>query len=175
MARVVEIWTDGACSGNPGPGGWAAILKSGEHYREISGGLDHTTNNVMELQACVEALKVLKGSYQVVLHTDAAYIVNCYRDGWALKWVKNDWRNSKDNLVANQELWQALFELAGYPELVKGRHAVRFAKVAGHAGVELNERCDELAREQRDLHNSDLQAILAAKAAAADAAAAALA
>jgi len=169
MALLVEIWTDGACSGNPGPGGWAAILRSGEHYKEISGGEEHTTNNIVELKACIEALRSLKGACQVVLHTDAAYIVNCYRDGWAFKWVKNDWRNSKDDLVANKELWQELFSLAGYPGLFAGRHQVRFAKVRGHAGVELNERCDELARAERDRHNPKLKAKLAAAQAAASA------
>ena len=166
MAQVVEIWTDGACSGNPGPGGWAAILKSGTHYKEISGGEDHTTNNIMELRSCIEGLKAVKAPAQVVLHTDSAYIVNCYRDRWADRWVKNDWRNSKDDPVVNKELWQELFALAGYPGLYEGRNQVSFSKVAGHAGVELNERCDELARAERDRHNPKLRAKLAAAEAA---------
>jgi len=150
----VIIYTDGACSGNPGPGGWAAVLKLGENVREISGGAEYATNNAMELVSCVEALKALTRPCKVTLFTDSAYIVNCFKEGWARGWVKRGWLNSQDEPVKNRELWEALLKLAGFPGLAPGKHQVSFAKVAGHAGVELNERCDELARGERDAHKA---------------------
>jgi ribonuclease HI len=152
------IYTDGACSGNPGPGGWAAVLTAGEHVKEISGGEDQTTNNRMELRSVIEALKALKSPSDVILFTDSAYIVNCYEKGWARGWIKRGWTNSEKEPVKNQDLWQELIELAGFPGIQKGRHTVRFSKVAGHAGVPLNERCDQLAVLERDKHKARVRA-----------------
>lgn len=147
---IVEIYTDGACSGNPGPGGWAAVLRWGDEEREISGGEDTTTNNRVELLACIEALKYLKRPCQAVVYSDSAYLVNAFNDDWIAKWVKRDWRNSKDDEVKNKDLWLELITLVGHPDFGPGRHKVEFCHVAGHAGIELNERCDELAGIERD-------------------------
>ncbi|QKG83885.1 ribonuclease HI [Kroppenstedtia pulmonis] len=137
--KDVTIYTDGACSGNPGPGGWAAILMYGEHRKEISGGEQSTTNNRMELTAAIEALKHLKGTCRVHLHTDSAYMVNCFKQRWYANWEKNGWINSKKNPVENRDLWQLLLEQTR-------RHQVEFIKVKGHSDNEWNNRCDELAR-----------------------------
>lgn len=137
--KDVTIYTDGACSGNPGPGGWAAILMYGEHRKEISGGEQSTTNNRMELTAAIEALKHLKGTCRVFLHTDSAYMVNCFKQRWYANWEKNGWINSKKNPVENRDLWQLLLEQTR-------RHQVEFIKVKGHSDNEWNNRCDELAR-----------------------------
>lgn len=137
--KDVTIYTDGACSGNPGPGGWAAILMYGEHRKEISGGEQSTTNNRMELTAAIEALKHLKGMCRVHLHTDSAYMVNCFKQRWYANWEKNGWINSKKNPVENRDLWQLLLEQTR-------RHQVEFIKVKGHSDNEWNNRCDELAR-----------------------------
>ncbi|GGE26119.1 ribonuclease H [Marinithermofilum abyssi] len=137
--KEVIIYTDGACSGNPGPGGWAAVLLYGGHRKEISGGEKETTNNRMELQAALEALQRLKEPCRVKLHTDSAYLFNCFRQGWYRKWEKNGWINSKKEPVENKDLWQALLEQTR-------KHEVEFVKVKGHSDVELNNRCDELAR-----------------------------
>ncbi|MCL6452005.1 MAG: ribonuclease HI [Alicyclobacillus sp.] len=136
---AVEIYTDGACSGNPGPGGWAAVLVYGNQQREISGGAVNTTNQRMELTAVCEALKQLKRPCRVVLYSDSAYVVNCFRQKWYVSWRKNGWKNSKGDPVQNRDLWEALLAQVE-------RHQVTFAKVKGHAGVAMNERCDELAR-----------------------------
>jgi ribonuclease HI len=135
----VDIFTDGACSGNPGPGGWAAILRSGKHEREISGGEAATTNNRMELLAVINALKALKQPSTVVVHTDSRYVM----DGaskWMKNWKKNGWKTADKKPVKNEELWRALDEALG-------AHAVSWRWVAGHAGHPENERCDALARE----------------------------
>lgn len=135
----VEIYTDGACSGNPGPGGWAAVLTYQGVAKEISGGERMTTNQRMELQAVYEALHHLKRPCRVVVHSDSAYVINCFRQKWYLSWRKNGWKNSKGDAVQNRDLWEALL---GEVE----RHEVQFSKVKGHAGVAMNERCDALAR-----------------------------
>lgn len=137
--KRVQIYTDGACSGNPGPGGWAAILVYGDKRRELSGFAPHTTNNRMELTAAVEALRALKEPCIVDLYSDSAYLVNAFRQGWLEKWQRNGWRTSQKEPVENQDLWQELLALTR-------RHRVEWRKVEGHAGVELNERCDQLAR-----------------------------
>jgi ribonuclease HI len=137
--KEVIIYTDGACSGNPGPGGWAAVLLYGEHRKEISGGEKETTNNRMELQAALKALQRLKEPCRVKLHTDSAYLFNCFTQGWYRKWEKNGWVNSKKEPVENKDLWQALLEQTR-------KHEVEFVKVKGHSDVEWNNRCDELAR-----------------------------
>jgi len=138
MDKVI-IYTDGACSGNPGPGGWGSILMMGENRKEISGGKKDTTNNVMELTAVIEALKLLKRSCKVDLYSDSAYVVNAFLQNWILGWIKNGWKNSNKEEVKNKELWQELLSLTKI-------HDVTFHKVKGHADNEYNNRCDELAR-----------------------------
>jgi ribonuclease HI len=135
----VVIYTDGACSGNPGPGGWGAILTSGRHRKELSGGEAQTTNNRMELLAAISALEALKKSSRVELHTDSIYL----RDGitkWIHGWKRNGWRTADKKAVKNAELWQRLEEAAR-------RHEVDWRWIKGHAGHQHNERADELARE----------------------------
>ena len=110
MDKVI-IYTDGACSGNPGPGGWGSILMMGENRKEISGGKKDTTNNVMELTAVIEALKLLKRPCKVDLYSDSAYVVNAFLQNWILGWIKNGWKNSSKEEVKNKELWQELFSL----------------------------------------------------------------
>ncbi len=135
----VTIYTDGACSGNPGPGGWGAILISGEHRKELNGGEAETTNNRMELTAAIEALNALKRPCTVALYTDSVYV----RDGitkWIHGWRRNGWRTADKKPVKNAELWQAL-------EQALKRHKVDWHWVKGHAGHPENERADELARE----------------------------
>ncbi len=136
----VELWTDGACSGNPGPGGWGAILRYGEREKELSGGEPDTTNNRMELRAVIEGLRALTRPSRVVIKTDSAYIERAFTDGWLERWKRNGWRTAAKKPVANQDLWLEL-DAAATP------HTVRFERVAGHAGVELNERADRLAVE----------------------------
>jgi ribonuclease HI len=136
--KDVIIYTDGACSGNPGPGGWGAVLLYGEHRKEMSGYEDNTTNNRMELKAAVEAMKALKEPCRINLHSDSAYLVNCFKQGWHKNWVKNGWKNSKKQPVENKDLWQEILALME-------KHEVQFTKVKGHADNELNNRCDELA------------------------------
>ncbi len=135
----VIIYTDGACSGNPGPGGWGSILMIGENMKEISGGKSNTTNNVMELTAVIEALKLLKRPCNVDLYSDSAYVVNAFLQNWIWGWIKNGWKNSSKEDVKNKELWQELLSLTKV-------HNVTFHKVKGHADNEYNNRCDELAR-----------------------------
>lgn len=134
----VTIYTDGACSGNPGPGGWAAILMAGGAKKEMSGGERDTTNNRMELMAVIEGLKALKRPCKVDIYSDSAYVVNAFEQNWIGKWVKNGWRNSAKAEVANSDLWKELINLTAM-------HNVTFHKVKGHADNEFNNRCDELA------------------------------
>lgn len=138
MDKVI-IYTDGACSGNPGPGGWGSILMAGINQKEISGGKKDTTNNIMELTAVIEALKLLKRPCEVDLYSDSAYVVNAFLKDWISSWVKNNWVNSSKEEVKNKELWQELIELTK-------THKVTFHKVKGHSDNEYNNRCDELAR-----------------------------
>ncbi|WP_206886289.1 ribonuclease HI [Alicyclobacillus mali (ex Roth et al. 2021)] len=137
--ETVILYTDGACSGNPGPGGWAAILQWKGHVKELSGGEPETTNQRMELKAVIEGLKALKRPCDVIVHSDSAYVVNCFKQGWYVNWRRNGWMNSKGEPVQNRDLWEELLDA------ING-HQVRFEKVKGHAGVKWNERCDELAR-----------------------------
>ncbi|HHT27704.1 MAG TPA: ribonuclease HI [Firmicutes bacterium] len=134
----VIIYTDGACSGNPGPGGWGAVLQYGKHYKELSGGDRHTTNQRMELQAALEALRALKRPCKVRLHSDSAYLVNAFNQNWLDNWQRNGWRTAAKKPVENRELWQALLDVAK-------RHQVTWIKVKGHADNQWNNRCDELA------------------------------
>ena len=138
MKRVL-LYTDGACSGNPGPGGWGAILIYGEIKKELSGGETSTTNNRMELTAVIEGLKRLKFPCIVDIYSDSAYTVNAFSKGWIYDWMKNGWKKADGKPVANVDLWQALYEKAG-------EHCVEFVKVKGHADNEYNNRCDALAR-----------------------------
>jgi ribonuclease HI len=147
----VELWTDGACSGNPGPGGWAAILRTGDHERELSGGEPETTNNRMELRSVIEGLRALRRPVDVVVHTDSSYIERAMADGWLARWKANGWRTVGKRPVANRDLWEAL-DAAAAP------HRVSFRRVRGHAGVELNERCDRLAVAARDVAARDAMA-----------------
>lgn len=136
--KEVTIYTDGACSGNPGKGGWGAVLIYGNIQRELCGFEEVTTNNKMELTACIEALKMLKEPCNVNLFSDSAYVVNAFNDDWISGWIKNNWRNSQKKEVANIELWKELIELTKF-------HSVVFNKVKGHAGDKYNEICDALA------------------------------
>ena len=140
MAAVTEvtIYTDGACSGNPGPGGWAAILMAGGAKKELSGGEANTTNNRMELMGVISGLKALTRPCNVEVHSDSAYVVNAFSQNWIGKWASNGWKNSAKADVANSDLWKELLELTKI-------HNVTFIKVKGHADNEFNNRCDELA------------------------------
>lgn len=138
--KDVIVYTDGACSGNPGPGGFGAILFYGDHRKEISGGEKDTTNNRMEILAVIKALEVLKEPCKVNVHSDSAYVVNCFEQGWIYNWMKNGWKNSKKQPVENQDLWQQLWQLMQ-------KHKVSYTKVKGHSDNEFNNRCDELARQ----------------------------
>ena len=138
--KEVTIYTDGACSGNPGPGGWGAILIYGENKKEISGREKETTNNIMEITAVIESLKLLKYPCDVKLYSDSAYVVNAFNNNWVESWQKNGWINSKKEAVKNKELWKELIELTK-------THNVTFIKVKGHSDNEFNNRCDELARD----------------------------
>ncbi|GED68591.1 ribonuclease H [Brevibacillus reuszeri] len=136
--REVQIYTDGACSGNPGPGGWGAVMMYGQHIKEMSGAEPNTTNNRMELQAAISALTSLKEACKVTLYSDSAYLVNCFKQGWFKGWLKNGWKNSKGQPVENQDLWKELLRLMDI-------HQVEYVKVKGHADNKWNNRCDELA------------------------------
>lgn len=138
MKKRVEIFTDGACSGNPGPGGYGAILRYGEHIKELSGGEEQTTNNRMELTAVIVALEALKEPCSVVLTTDSKYVVDGIEKGWAKSWRENGWKKKDKKPALNPDLWGRLLDLLEV-------HEVKFNWVKGHAGHPENERCDELA------------------------------
>ena len=139
----VEIFADGACSGNPGPGGYGVILRAGEHIKELSGGEKHTTNNRMELTGVIEGLSALKYPCEVVITTDSRYVVDGITKGWARSWKKNGWIKSDKKPALNSDLWEKLLELLDI-------HSVTFIWVKGHAGHPEKERCDELAVTERD-------------------------
>lgn len=143
MKRVV-LYTDGACLGNPGPGGWAALLRYKGHERLLSGGEASTTNNRMELRAALEGLKALKEPCEVDLYTDSQYLQKAFAEGWLERWEANGWRSSGGQAVKNQDLWKALVEVLKV-------HRVRFHWVKGHAGHRDNERVDRAARRQAEL------------------------
>lgn len=136
--KEITIYTDGACSGNPGPGGWGAVLIFQGNQKEISGGAKDTTNNIMEMTAVIEALNLLKEPCIVNLHSDSAYVVNAFNEHWIEGWLAKGWVNSKKEPVKNKELWLELIELTN-------KHKVKFIKVKGHSTNELNNRCDYLA------------------------------
>jgi ribonuclease HI len=135
----VIIHTDGACSGNPGPGGWGAILTSGQHEKELKGGEEHTTNNRMELMGAISALEALKMPSTVELHTDSQYVQQGISK-WIHGWKRNGWRTADKKPVKNTDLWQRL-------DAAMARHNVKWHWVKGHAGHEYNERADQLARD----------------------------
>ena len=140
--KQVQVFTDGACSGNPGPGGWGAVLRFGDMERELCGGADNTTNNRMELTAAIEGLRALNEPCEVVLTTDSTYV----KDGitrWLANWKKNGWKTAAKKAVKNQDLWQEL-------DLQTSRHTVQWQWVKGHSGHPENERADALANQGMD-------------------------
>ena len=143
--KFVEIFTDGACSGNPGPGGYGAILRCEGREKELSGGEAHTTNNRMELMGVITALSALKYPCKVRLTTDSKYVVDGITKGWAAGWKKRGWKKSDGKPALNPDLWAQLLELLS-------QHEVEFCWIKGHAGHEENERCDRLAVQQRDIY-----------------------
>ncbi len=145
--QKVEIFTDGACSGNPGPGGWGAILRYGERELELCGGEKNTTNNRMELTAVIEALKKLRHKCDITIYTDSKYVCDAFLQGWIWNWMKKGWKKSDGKPVLNPELWQELLS-----EIRK--HEYKFIWVKGHAGHPENERCDTLATS-KSLEYSD--------------------
>lgn len=139
--KQVTIYTDGACSGNPGPGGWGAILCYGDQEKELSGGEGHTTNNRMELTGVIEALKALNQPCQVDLYSDSKYVIDALQKGWVYNWKKNGWVKKDKKPALNPDLWQALLDQLG-------RHEVKLHWVKGHAENPKNNRCDQLAVAQ---------------------------
>ena len=139
----VTIYTDGSCLGNPGPGGWAAILihNSSGHSKEISGGEPHTTNNRMEITAAIQALRCLTRAVEIDLYTDSSYLHNAFIKGWLDSWQRRGWRKADKKPVENAELWKELLAETD-------RHTIHWHHVKAHVGHRYNERCDELAREQ---------------------------
>ena len=137
--KELTIYTDGACSGNPGPGGWGAVLIYGSFRKELSGACADTTNNRMELTAAIEALNALKESCKVDLYTDSAYLCRSFNESWLDRWIANGWKTAAGKPVENQDLWQELLTLCGI-------HHIEWIKVKGHADNEENNRCDALAR-----------------------------
>ncbi len=147
MKKHIEIYTDGACSGNPGPGGWAAVLLYKDNKKEISGYQANTTNNRMELLAVIKGLEALKvKGWDVTVYSDSAYVVNAINNSWLNNWQMNGWKNSKKEDVANQDLWQRFLQL-------KDANNIKFVKVKGHSGHVWNERCDELATNEIKVNN----------------------
>ncbi len=140
MKKYIELFTDGACSGNPGPGGWGVVLRYGRHEKELSGGERETTNNRMELTAAIKGLEALKEPCVVKLVTDSKYVADGIIKGWAKSWQKNNWIKSDKKPALNSDLWERLLELLE-------KHEVKIEWVKGHAGHAENERCDRLAVE----------------------------
>ena len=160
MPDTVDIYTDGACSGNPGPGGWAALLMTLGSEKEISGQAVATTINRMEMTAAIEALRKLKRPCQVRLYSDSAYLVSAFTQGWIQNWQRNGWRNAAGDPVSNMDLWQDLIKSSA-------RHQIEWIKVKGHADNPNNNRCDKLAvaeiRKLRLQNNPDVQPQTAGK------------
>ncbi len=148
--KEVDIYTDGACSGNPGIGGWAAILIYKEHEKELSGYIKETTNNRMELFSILQALKILKQKCKVRIYSDSAYVVNAFNQNYINSWQNNGWKTANKEDVKNSDIWKALlFELK--------KHDYNFIKVKGHSDNAYNNRCDKIAKEQIDIcKNSQL-------------------
>lgn len=136
--KSVDVYTDGACAGNPGPGGWGAVIIYGRHIRELSGGEENTTNNRMELTAVIEALSILKESCVVNLYSDSKYVIDGLKLGWAEGWKQNGWRKSNKKPALNPDLWDELLSLVE-------KHEMNYIWVKGHADNKYNNRCDEIA------------------------------
>ena len=136
--RII-IYTDGACSGNPGPGGWGALIILNGNTVELSGGEEKTTNQRMEMKAAIEALKAIPNPSDVELYSDSAYLINCFKQKWIERWQLNNWHTAKKEPVKNRELWESLMELNKY-------HRVKWNKVKGHSNNKYNDRCDQLAK-----------------------------
>ena len=136
--KHIIIYTDGACTGNPGPGGYGVVLIYREHRLELSGGYRRTTNNRMELMGPIKGLEALKQSCSVILHSDSQYVVEGIENGWARRWQRNGWMRNKREKAVNPDLWQKLLDLCE-------KHEVEFKWVRGHSGDPENERCDQLA------------------------------
>ncbi|MFY9114937.1 MAG: ribonuclease HI [Dethiobacteria bacterium] len=148
MERII-IYTDGACSGNPGPGGWAALIRrEGQEIKEISGGESYTTNQRMEMLAPIKALKELDVPAMVEVYSDSAYLVNAFNQRWLERWQRNGWQTSKGHAVKNRDLWERLDQLIRY-------HKVIWKKVKGHGTDIYNIRCDQLARQAIPLKEND--------------------
>jgi len=143
-SKKVTIYTDGACLGNPGPGGYGVVLLYGDNRREISGGFRLTTNNRMEIMAAIVGLEALKSPCSVTLYSDSQYLVDAMMKGWAARWRANGWRRNKRERAVNPDLWERLLDLSS-------RHRVEFVWVRGHSGNRENERCDRLSREAASL------------------------
>ena len=141
--KTVEIYTDGACSGNPGPGGWGAILRYNGREKELSGGEAETTNNRMELTGVISALSALKEPCTVELYSDSKYVIEALEKGWAKSWREKGWRRADRKPALNPDLWETLLELTE-------KHEMRYHWVKGHADNEFNNRCDKLAVAERD-------------------------
>lgn len=140
MKKIIA-YTDGGCSGNPGPGGWAAILNYNGYEKTFSGGEELTTNNRMELMAVIEALSAIKEPCEVDLHTDSQYVSDAFNQGYLEFWINNGWKTKNKTAVKNDDLWKRLIELTK-------THKVNFIKVLGHSGVEYNEKCDKIAKQE---------------------------
>ncbi|MBZ4668749.1 MAG: RnhA [Defluviitaleaceae bacterium] len=140
-SETVEIYTDGACSGNPGPGGWAAVLLYKGIKKEISGFEENTTNNRIELKAAIKALKALKSPCKVNLYSDSSYLINAFTEGWIKKWQKNNWLKSDKTPVENRDLWKELLE-------VSKPHQINWIKIKGHSNNEYNNLCDKIATNE---------------------------
>lgn len=140
--KKVQIYTDGACSGNPGPGGYAAILVYNEHEKEITGAEENTTNNRMELMGAIVGLEALKSACEVTIYTDSKYVSDAFNKKWIDNWQRRGWRKSDKKPVLNKDLWQRLLEAIN-------THTVKFTYIEGHSGNKYNERCDELAVNAR--------------------------
>ena len=143
--KTVEIYTDGACSGNPGPGGWGAILRYNGKEKELSGGEAQTTNNRMELTGVISALTALKEPCTVELYSDSKYVIDALSKGWAESWRQKGWKKADKKPALNPDLWEKLLELAE-------KHEMRYHWVKGHADNEFNNRCDKLAVAERDMY-----------------------
>ena len=144
--KKVVIYTDGGCIGNPGPGGYGAVLLYEDHRKEISAGYKLTTNNRMEISACIAALELLKCQCDVTVYSDSKYVVDSIEKGWAKKWRANNWKRNKKDKAENPDLWERLLDLCE-------KHQVQFKWVKGHAGNSENERCDKLAGKAAKSHH----------------------
>ncbi|MEZ4742386.1 MAG: ribonuclease HI [Bdellovibrionota bacterium] len=141
--KKIELATDGSCLGNPGPGGWAALLRYNGHEKIVSAGEENTTNNRMELTAVIKGLELIKEPCQVTISTDSQYVINAFSKGWLASWKKNGWKNAQKKPVKNKELWLALMELLE-------QHEVKWEWVRGHSGHPDNERVDQIARQEAE-------------------------